>query len=228
MPRPKRLNIAGVPQHLVQRGNNRQDCFKDEADYRLYMELLGKACKRHDCDVHAYVLMTNHVHILLTPHQPEGASLVFRDLGRDYVRQFNRRWGRSGTLWEGRFKSSLVDNHDYLLACYRYIELNPVRARMVERPGQYPWSSYHRNALGCRNELVVAHSTLFSLGGDDNSRREAYLSLFDSVLDAEQIKTIQDGLNKGLPTGNSVFRQELERMYSVKFGHGKRGRPKQK
>lgn len=226
MSRPKRVNIAGVPQHLVQRGNNRQACFKDEADYRLYMKLLGIACKRHDCDVHAYVLMTNHVHILLTPNQPEGASLVFRDLGRDYVRQFNRQWGRSGTLWEGRFKSSLVDTHEYLLACYRYIELNPVRACMVDQPAHYPWSSFHTNALGCQDELVVPHGSLLSLGDDDNSRHKAYLSLFDSVLNADQIKTIQEGLNKGLPTGNNAFREDLERLYSVKFGHGKRGRPR--
>ena len=129
MPRPKRLNLAGIPQHLVQRGNNRQACFRNEGDYHLYLELLNTACKRHDCDVHAYVLMTNHVHILLTPNQPQGASLVFRDLGRDYVRQFNRRYGRTGTLWEGRFRSSLVASDSHLLACYRYIEMYPAPFR---------------------------------------------------------------------------------------------------
>jgi len=226
MPRPKRLNIAGVPQHLVQRGNNRQACFQDEADYRLFLVLLKIACKRHSCDVHAYVLMTNHVHILLTPHKPEGASLVFRDLGRDYVRQFNRRHGRTGTLWEGRFKSSLVDTDKYLLACYRYIELNPIRARMVEEPADYPWSSYHANALGESSDLIVPHDLWLSLGNDDCMRRKAYLSLFDSILSSEQIKSIQDGLSKGLPTGDNSFRHNLEKMYSVTFGHGKRGRPR--
>ena len=142
MPRPNRLNIAGLPQHVTQRGNNRQDCFIDTLDYDQYLALLGNACRKHSCEIHAFVLMTNHVHILMTPNTPDGASLVFRDLGRDYVRQFNKRHKRTGTLWEGRFKSSLVEEDNYLLACYRYIELNPVRARMVEDPSEYQWSSF--------------------------------------------------------------------------------------
>jgi len=228
MPRPKRLNIAGIPQHLVQRGNNRQACFQDQTDCRLYLELLNIACKRHACDVHAYVLMTNHVHLLLTPHMPEGASLVFRDLGRDYVRQFNSRHKRTGTLWEGRFKSSLVDTDKYLLACYRYIELNPVRARMVAEPADYPWSSFCVNALGESSDLIVPHDLWVSLGNDDSMRCKAYLSLFDSILSTEQIKSIRDGLSKGLPTGDNSFRHHLEKLYSVAFGHGDRGRPKAK
>jgi putative transposase len=226
MPRPRRLNIPGLPQHLVQRGNNRQACFQDEADYRRYLNLLGIACKRHDCEVHAYVLMTNHVHILLTPHQPDGASLVFRDLGRDYVRRFNRRHQRTGTLWEGRFRSSPVDSDRYLLTCYRYIELNPVRAGLVDQPAQYPWSSFHANALGFRDRLLTPHGSWLLLGADNSSRRNAYLSLFDSVLDADQLEIIRKGLNKGLPTGNNGFRLHLERIYSVKFGMGKKGRPR--
>ena len=121
MPRPTRLNLAGIPQHVTQRGNNRQVCFFDDADYQLYLGLLGEACKRHQCKVHAYVLMTNHVHLLITPEIPTGVSLVFRDLDRDYVRQLNRKYRRTGTLWEGRFKSSLVDHDIYCLTCYRYI-----------------------------------------------------------------------------------------------------------
>ena len=178
MPRPKRENIADYPQHLVQRGNNRQACFVDQADYRLYLKLLILACKRHDCDVHAYVLMTNHVHILLTPHQPEGASLVFRDLGRDYVGRFNKRHKRTGTLWEGRFKSSLVAADSHFLACQRYIEMNPVRAGMVDGPADYVWSSFRANAFGERNELINPHDLWFSLGQNDATRRTAYLSLF--------------------------------------------------
>ena len=214
-----------MPQHLVQRGNDRQTCFRDGADYRLYLELLGVACKKHSCDIHAFVLMTNHVHILLTPNEPEGASLVFRDLGRDYVRRFNRRHGRTGTLWEGRFKSSLVDTDNYLLACCRYIEMNPIRARLVENPADYPWSSFHTNALGESSELIVPHALWQSLGYDDSTRRKAYLSLFDSALSAGQIQAIRDGFNKGLPTGDNSFKQNLEKLYSVKFGTGVRGRP---
>ena len=226
MPRPKRLNIPGIPQHLVQRGNNRQPCFLDKADYRLYLDLLGVACNRHACLVHAFVLMTNHVHILLTPWIDEGASLVFRDLGRDYVRQFNKRYGRTGTLWEGRFKSSLVDSDRYLLACYRYIEMNPVRAGMVSSPSDYPWSSHHANALGESSELLTPHETWLALGKDDISRRLAYLSMFESALEPRKVEVIANGLNKGIPTGDDTFRQRLEKLYSVSFGHGKRGRPR--
>ena len=138
MPRPNRLNLPGVPQHVTQRGNNRQACFFEDADYRLYLSLLAAACQRHQCTVHAYVLMTNHVHLLITPQFAQGVSLLMRDLGRDYVRQVNQAYRRTGTMWEGRFKSSLVDSEDYCLACYRYIELNPVRANMVAHPREYP------------------------------------------------------------------------------------------
>lgn len=228
MARPKRLNIAGVPQHLVQRGNDRQACFRDDVDFRLYLELLKIACERHSCEVHAYVLMTNHVHLLMTPWESEGVSLVFRDLGRDYVRQFNRRYGRTGTLWEGRFKSSLVDSENYLLACYRYIELNPVRACMVKDPSEYHWSSFRTNALGESDELVVPHYLWRALGKDQNERLDAYRSLFGTTINSEEIQAIRDGLNKGLPTGHRSFTRSLEKRYSVKFGNGKRGRPKVK
>jgi putative transposase len=148
MPRPARLNLPDIPQHITQRGNNRQVCFHADNDYRLYLELLHEACRAHDCSLHAYVLMTNHAHLLMTPATPEGVSKVMRDLGRDYVRAINRTYRRTGTLWEGRFKSSLVDTNRYCLTCYRYIEFNPVRAGMVSHPADYPWSSYHVNARG--------------------------------------------------------------------------------
>jgi putative transposase len=137
MPRPTRLNLAGIPQHITQRGNNCQACFFVNADYQQYFSLLADACKRHDSSVHAFVLMTNHVHILITPETPTGVSLVIQDLGRDYVRENNKAYKRTGTMWEWRFKSSLVDHEAYCLECYRYIELNPVRAGMVTHPASY-------------------------------------------------------------------------------------------
>ena len=226
MPRPQRVNIAGIPQHLVQRGNNRQACFHDEADYQLYLELLASACNKHSCVIHAYVLMTNHVHLLATPTQPDGISLMFRDLGRDYVRQFNRRHGRTGTLWEGRFKSSLIETDQYLLACYRYIELNPVRAGIVEGPGDYQWSSFRANAYSDADTLVVPHDLWLALGPDDSARQQAYLSLFNQALSDEQDKVIRKGLNKGLPTGNDQFKRRIEAASSIQFGTGKVGRPR--
>ena len=225
MPRPNRLNIAGLPQHVTQRGNNRQDCFIDTLDYDQYLTLLGNACRKHSCEIHAFVLMTNHVHILMTPNTPDGASLVFRDLGRDYVRQFNKRHKRTGTLWEGRFKSSLVEEDNYLLACYRYIELNPVRARMVEDPSEYQWSSFRVNALGMSNDLLKPHESWLMLGSDNQTRRMAYLSLFDSVLGPEQIEAIRFGITKGLPTGSETFKQLVENTLSIKLSNGRRGRP---
>ena len=174
MPRPTRLNLPDIPQHVTQRGNNRQACFFTDDDYRLYLDLLAVSCQKHNCDLHAYVLMTNHVHLLMTPRIPEGVSLAIRDLGRDYVRTINKTYGRSGTMWEGRFKSSLVDEEHYCLACYRYIELNPVRAGMVRHTADYPWSNFRCNALGGPNSLVTPHESWLGLGGNDEDRKHAY------------------------------------------------------
>jgi putative transposase len=225
LPRPVRLNLSGIPQHITQRGNNRQVCFFGTADYELYLALLAVACERHRCAVHAYVLMTNHVHLLMTPETAEGISLVIRDLGRDYVRQINKAYGRSGTLWEGRFKSSLVAREDYCLACHRYIETNPVRAKMAASPADYRWSSFRANALGIRNDLITTHECLLSLGATEDACRTAYRGLFEHNLEEEWLTEIRDSVRKGLPTGNDRFKRQIEAALSVKLGSGKRGRP---
>ena len=178
MPRPTRLNLPNIPQHVTQRGNNRQACFFSDHDYRLYLKLLTASSRRHECEVHAYALMTNHVHILITPRIPEGVSLVIRDLGRDYVRTINKIYERSGTMWEGRFKSSVVPDEAYCLGCYRYIELNPVRAGLVTNPGQYRWSSFRANALGEKNLTITPHPCWSQLGTTTARRQRAYLELF--------------------------------------------------
>ena len=225
MPRPTRLNLPDIPQHVTQRGNNRQACFFTDDDYRLYLDLLAASCQKHDCELHAYVLMTNHVHLLMTPRIPEGVSLTIRDLGRDYVRTINKTYGRSGTMWEGRFKSSLVDEEHYCLACYRFIELNPVRAGMVRHTADYPWSSFRCNALGGPNSLVTPHESWLRLGSNNKDRKHAYLELFNDVLDEGKINDIRYGIGKGLPTGNKKFKSEIEQALSVRLGDGKRGRP---
>jgi len=148
MPRRARLNLPDVPLHIVQRGNNRQPTFFSEDDYVFYLACLRESAERHSCDVHAYVLMTNHVHLLVTPYQPDGASRLMQSVGRRYVQYVNYTYRRTGTLWEGRFKASLVESESYLLTCYRYIELNPVRARMVEDPTEYRWSLTDRGRTG--------------------------------------------------------------------------------
>jgi putative transposase len=225
MPRPARLNLPDIPQHVTQRGNNRQACFFTDDDYRLYLDLLAESCHKHRCELHAYVLMTNHVHLLMTPRTPGGVSLAIQDMGRNYVRTINRTYCRSGTMWEGRFKSSLVDKERYCLACYRYIELNPVRAGMVQRPGDYPWSSFRSNAMSQANTLVTPHECWLMLGANHEDRAGAYLDLFDAALEQHEIDTIRYGIAKGLPTGNERFKSGIEQALSIKLGYGKRGRP---
>jgi len=195
-------------------------------DYRLYLGLLNDACRAHECSLHAYVLMTNHVHLLISPSTPEGVSRVMCDLGRDFVRTINRTYGRTGTLWEGRFKSSLVDTNRYCLTCYRYIELNPVRAGMVSHPADYRWSSYHCNGLGKPDTLISPHDCWLLLGEDDQSRTAFYRALFNDTLEQTDIEQIRHCVNTGLPTGNDRFRRDIEKSLSIRPGKGNRGRPK--
>ena len=201
MARNPRFNIAGIPQHVVQRGNNRQPCFLDERDYRRYLDHLGNACGRSGCSVHAYVLMPNHVHLLVSADEAGGQSRMMQSLGRRYVRYFNDRHGRSGTLWEGRFKASLVDSDAYLLTCMRYIELNPVRAGLCSCPGDYPWSSYRSNAHGNADPLVAHHSLYRSLAVSPGDRLRAYRDLFRSEIDARDLGDIRQAIRQQLALG---------------------------
>jgi putative transposase len=166
MPRQPRPDLADVPQHVVQRGNDRQPCFYATEDYRRYLAGLRESAIRYGCSVHAYVLMTNHVHLLVTPSSAGAVSRMMQWLGRQYVGYINGRYRRTGTLWEGRYKSCLVDTERYLLTCYRYIELNPVRAAMVADPADYAWSSYRTNAQALPDKVVVPHAEYLRLGAD--------------------------------------------------------------
>jgi putative transposase len=170
--------------------------------------------------------MTNHVHLLLTPENPGGVSLVIRDVGRDYVRTINKAYRRTGTMWEGRFRSSLVDAEAYCLACYRYIEMNPVRAGMVRHPMEYRWSSHAFNATGKPSDILKPHSTWLDLGSTDMDRQHAYQELFRHPPDELQIEALRYGLRKGLPTGRNRFKRQIERTLSVSLGDGKIGRPR--
>lgn len=157
MPRKPRFTLPGIPQHIIQRGNNREPCFFAEEDYRRYLDDLAEVAEKHGCRIHAYVLMTNHVHLLMTPAREHSISDTMQALGRRYVYYINKTYRRTGTLWEGRYKASLIDTEAYLLTCMRYIELNPVRATMVEHPGEYQWSSYAANAQGTTNPRITPH-----------------------------------------------------------------------
>jgi putative transposase len=177
MPRAARCVFADFPLHIVQRGISRNACFFADTDYRTYLRYLHAFSAQFGCSVHAYCLMTNHVHLLVTPHAVDACALLMKKLGQCYVQGVNQRLGRSGTLWEGRFRSCCVSTDSYALACYRYIELNPVRAGMVASPAQYRWSSYSANALGVHNELIASHGAYEALAFEPHERQRAYAEL---------------------------------------------------
>jgi putative transposase len=228
MPRPARFNLPGIPQHVTQRGNNRQVCFFNDQDRNFYLWSLAKAAHRRDCLIHAYVLMTNHVHLLVTPNTPDGVSRLMQDTGREYVQHVNRTHRRSGTLWEGRFKSSLVESETYCLTCYRYIELNPVRAAMVDTPDAYRWSSYSANALNRKNPIVTPHAVWRSLGKSSVNRCQAYRQLFTTGPSKSDLQKIRLSNQKGLPLGSERFTNLVESQLNIILGSRKIGRPPKK
>jgi len=210
MARLGRLIVPGQPQHVIVRGNNRSEIFCRDADYLFYLEKLQAACQKHDCQIHAYVLMTNHVHLLITPFSEQSLSKTLQMLGRYYVQYFNYCYQRTGTLWEGRYKATLIDSELYLLTCMRYIELNPVRAGMIASPADYRWSSYHYNALGQPDELVTSHVELARLGADIIDRQAAYRALFHDSMAEQQINEIRDATNKAWVLGGSRFKEQIQ------------------
>jgi putative transposase len=225
MPRKPRFFLPGAPVHAIQRGNNRQAVFFDDEDYRVYLGWLKLAGEKYDCRIHAYVLMTNHVHLLVTPNQRDSLSGLFQYVGRHYVAYVNHTYGRTGTLWEGRYKASLIEEERYLLTCYRYIEMNPVRAGMVNSPEQYDWSSYRYNALGEENPLLFPHPIYGRLAKTDDKRQAVYRALFNTALDATQLDEVRVSTQSGTPLGNARFRAEIEHALQVKVGQTHRGRP---
>ncbi len=226
MPRRSRIHLAGMPLHIVQRGHNREACFFGDDDYTAYRHWLGEALQATGCQLHAYVLMTNHVHLLLTPPEPEAVSRLAISLGRRYVQYINKTYRRTGTLWDSRYKSSLVHADAYLLLCQRYIELNPVRAAMVDDPAHYRWSSYWLNGLGQADPLLTSHALYTGLGQDEAERLAAYRGLFRSELDTEAISDIRIALNQGQPLGNSRSIDSIERVTGQRREIKPRGRPR--
>jgi putative transposase len=228
MPRRPRIHIDGLPLHIVQRGHNRAACFFDDQDRLAYLGWLREALQRERCALHAYVLMTNHVHLLLTPEQADRVPQVLISVGRRYVQSINHTYGRTGTLWDGRYKSSLVQAETYLLLCQRYIELNPIRAGMVADPADYRWSSYRANALGAADPLLSPHPLYLALGADDDARRHAYRELFHGALDEKPLSELRLALNQDQPIGNDRFYREIEAMTGQRRQLRKRGRPRKR
>jgi len=205
-----RFTVPGQPQHVIMRGNNRAEIFCADADYRFYLEKLQAACEKHGCDLHAYVLMTNHVHLLVSPQAENSLAKTMQALGRYYVQYYNHCYQRTGTLFEGRYKATLIDTETYLLTCMRYIELNPVRAGMVKHPSEYPWSSYHYNALGQPNSLLTPYLEYRKLGRTDEERQAAYRQLFKRHLSENSITAIRDATNKAWVLGTDRFKQRMQ------------------
>lgn len=210
MPRPARLDIAGIPQHVIHRGNNRQPIFFADSDRRLFLSWLTQASRASGVHVHAYVLMTNHVHLLATPLTDGAIGRMVQSLAGRYVRHVNHARGRSGTLWEGRYRAAPIDADRYFMTCSRYIEMNPVRAGLARVPADYAWSSYRRNAMGAHDEAVSEHVLYSSLGIDASARCAVYRSLFADAPDGAEIDALRSATQSGLPYGRREFVAEIE------------------
>jgi putative transposase len=215
MARLPRYVIPGQPQHIIQRGNNRQVIFVADPDYRFFRDALVEAATKHGLAIHAYVWMTNHIHLLATPESDHSISKVFQAVGRRYVQYFNFTYRRSGTLWEGRYRATVVDSDRYLLTLMRYIELNPVRAGMVAHPGDYLWSSYRRHAQGesgLNVDWLTVHEEYRRLGRDEAERQGAYRQLFQAAISETDLAEIRNCSHKGWALGGERFREQIEAL----------------
>ena len=223
MARWPRLAASDVPMHITQRGNNRVATFLCQHDFAQYREFLLTASASEGCAINAYALMTNHVHLLVTPQTASGPSRMMQALGRMYVRYFNARYRRSGTLWEGRFKSALIDSSAYFLSCSRYIDLNPVRAAMVMTPGAYEWSSFAQLALGITDPLVTFHSAYLALGRTAPDRCRAYDAWCVSAQAPDEHDVIRRATLGGSAIGSEPFRRRLAQSFCrrvIRMPHG--------
>lgn len=228
MPRKPRFYIPGVPAHVMQRGHNRNPIFFADQDYRQYLKILNRVAEQYDCQIHAYVLLTNHVHLLLTPASSQSISLLFQSLGRLYVAYINKTYQRSGTLWEGRHKGNVIDTDTYFLTCMQYIELNPVRAKMVSHPEDYPWSSYSANGLGQPNAILKPHKEYLALAKDQFDRLVIYRRLLESKMNQRLQADFEKSLQSGTPLGSQLFLDDIERKLKCKIGYMEPGRPLKK
>ncbi len=225
MARLPRLTLPGFPHHVIQRGNNRQAIFLDRADFEAMLVLLDENARKFQVALHAYVLMDNHFHLLATPSTGDGLPQMMQSIGRSYVRYFNQRHGRTGTLWEGRYRSTVIQSERYLLACMVYIDLNPVRAGMAARAADYPWSS-HGHWLGLRTDkLLTTHALYWALGNTPFAREAAYAALVQSGLGDKQIQSITQSALSGWALGEPDFVADLQKLTSRRVAKAKPGRP---
>jgi len=225
MARLPRLTLLGYPHHIIQRGNNRQAIFATAADYQTMLDLLAENARKFDVAVHAYVLMSNHFHLLATPHTADGLPQMMQAVGRRYVRYFNDSQKRSGTLWEGRYKSTLIQTERYLLACMVYIDLNPVRAGLVAQAGDYPWSSYGHYTGLRSDKLITPHPLVWELGNTPFAREAAYAELVQGGLNPVQQAALTDSVLRGWALGEPDFVAELQKRTQRRLAKINAGRP---
>lgn len=223
MARALRCSIPGVAQHVIQRGNNRCATFSSPQDHRYYLACVRNGCLKFDCRVHAYVMMTNHIHLLVTPTTDDGVSKLLQHIGRKYVSYYNRVHERTGGLWEGRFKSSLIDSEEYLFTCMRYIELNPVRAGLVADPGGYAWSSFRANALGRGDPVVVPHELYLQMGSDPDTRRRNYVLMFEEQIPDRILERIRRAGMRGWALGGQRFLKQVHHAVVEKRRRSEKG-----
>jgi putative transposase len=226
MARSPRITIPAYPHHIIQRGNNRTATFFADDDYRFFLECLGRAKVKCRCRIYAYVLMTNHFHLLVEPAEIGDLGRLMQSVGRSYVRYINETYDRSGTLWEGRFKSAAVSQDEYLIACSRYIELNPLRAGLVAHPKDYRWSSYQRRGLGVSDRLLDDDPWYTSLGTTEQERQEEYRQWIDSQINQSEWDQIRQATQRGRLIGKETFQKQVEEMIGRRLVGEARGRPR--
>jgi putative transposase len=225
MARLPRLVIPFQAHHVITRGMDRQAIFRCDDDYYAYLNWLEQAAKRFKVAIHAYVLMGNHVHLLASPTDSEGLGRMMQWIGRFYVPYFNHKYDRAGTLWQGRFKASVIDSETYFMACSRYIELNPVRVQLVSEPGEYPWSSYAHH-IGLKTDpLITDHPLFWALGNTPFEREAAYRRLMQQPPDRVEIEQLREAVLKGWALGSERFKNNLEQRIARRVSPAKRGRP---
>jgi len=226
MARLARYYIKGQPQNIIQRGRNKNEIFLKDADYQYYLDCLYEAAKRHEMLIHAYVLMPDHVHILATPKHEKSISKTMQLVGQRYVQYFNHHYQRNGTLWESRYRATVIEGKQYLLTCMRYIELNPVRLKMVKQPGDYRWSSYQGNSGLKKNKHLSPHKQYKKLGDDKKDRQEAYRALFTEAINNTDLEAIRSATHKGWVLGDEKFCAKVEKLSGRRALPKPRGRPK--
>ncbi|MCJ8312680.1 MAG: transposase [Saccharospirillaceae bacterium] len=226
MPRQPRINIPDIAQHIIQRGNNKEPCFYNADDYAVYLAKMEEYAAKFEVEIHAFVLMPNHVHMLLTPKLESAISKFMQALGRYYVQYINRTYGRSGTLWEGRYRATVVGTDAYFLQVSRYIELNPVRSKIVLKPSDYPWSSYQHNAMDNHIDMIIAHHSYLSLGKNTGDRKFTYCHFVNLTMPTSIVNLIRNSTNKSWAIGDEAFITQIEQQLSRRLSpinktHGK-------